>query len=33
MFIINLAKSSEQSLVKEAALYTLGSIAEENGKI
>ncbi|XP_042133162.2 telomere repeats-binding bouquet formation protein 1 isoform X4 [Peromyscus maniculatus bairdii] len=30
MFIKNLAKSSEHSLVKEAALYTLGSIAEEN---
>ncbi|XP_031196965.1 telomere repeats-binding bouquet formation protein 1 isoform X2 [Mastomys coucha] len=30
MFIINLAKSSEHSMVKEAALYTLGSIAEEN---
>ncbi|XP_008770474.1 telomere repeats-binding bouquet formation protein 1 isoform X2 [Rattus norvegicus] len=30
MFIIDLAKSSEHSMVKEAALYTLGSIAEEN---
>nr|XP_042133162.1 telomere repeats-binding bouquet formation protein 1 isoform X3 [Peromyscus maniculatus bairdii] len=30
MFVKNLAKSSEHSLVKEAALYTLGSIAEEN---
>nr|XP_034378058.1 telomere repeats-binding bouquet formation protein 1 [Arvicanthis niloticus] len=30
MFIIDLAKSSEHSLVKEAALYTIGSIAEEN---
>ncbi|GAB1293532.1 Telomere repeats-binding bouquet formation protein 1 [Apodemus speciosus] len=31
MFIMDLAKSSEHSMVKEAALYTLGSIAEENG--
>ncbi|XP_005078740.1 telomere repeats-binding bouquet formation protein 1 isoform X2 [Mesocricetus auratus] len=30
MFVQNLAKSSEHSMVKEAALYTLGSIAEEN---
>ncbi|XP_051025131.1 telomere repeats-binding bouquet formation protein 1 isoform X2 [Acomys russatus] len=30
MFVKNLAKSSEHSMVKEAALYTLGSIAEEN---
>nr|XP_021511029.1 telomere repeats-binding bouquet formation protein 1 [Meriones unguiculatus] len=30
MFIKNLAKSSEHSMVKEAALYTLASIAEEN---
>ncbi|XP_004690555.1 PREDICTED: telomere repeats-binding bouquet formation protein 1 [Condylura cristata] len=30
MFINNLAKSSEHSMVKEAALYTLGTIAEQN---
>ncbi|KAK7806292.1 hypothetical protein U0070_000314, partial [Myodes glareolus] len=30
MFVESLAKSSEHSMVKEAALYTLGSIAEEN---
>ncbi|KAG8521733.1 Telomere repeats-binding bouquet formation protein 1 [Galemys pyrenaicus] len=30
MFIKNLAKSSEHSMVKEAALYTLGAIAEQN---
>ncbi|OBS72632.1 hypothetical protein A6R68_12805, partial [Neotoma lepida] len=30
MFVKNLAKSSEHSMVKEAALYTLASIAEEN---
>ncbi|XP_053459439.1 telomere repeats-binding bouquet formation protein 1 isoform X1 [Nycticebus coucang] len=29
-FIKNLAKSSEHSVVKEAALYTLGGIAEKN---
>ncbi|XP_073883343.1 telomere repeats-binding bouquet formation protein 1 isoform X17 [Macaca fascicularis] len=31
MFVKNLAKSSEHSMVKEAALYTLGAIAEKNG--
>uniref|UniRef100_A0A8C8XAD1 Telomere repeats-binding bouquet formation protein 1 n=1 Tax=Panthera leo TaxID=9689 RepID=A0A8C8XAD1_PANLE len=31
MFIRNLAKSSEHSMVKEAALYTLGAVAEQNG--
>ncbi|XP_050000516.1 telomere repeats-binding bouquet formation protein 1 [Alexandromys fortis] len=30
MFVESLAKSSEHSMVKEAALYTLGSIAEGN---
>ncbi|KAL1784013.1 telomere repeats-binding bouquet formation protein 1 isoform X1 [Sigmodon hispidus] len=30
MLVKNLAKSSEHSMVKEAALYTLASIAEEN---
>nr|XP_003471985.1 telomere repeats-binding bouquet formation protein 1 [Cavia porcellus] len=30
MFIKNLAKSSEHSMVKEAALFTLGAIAEKN---
>ncbi|XP_042825947.1 telomere repeats-binding bouquet formation protein 1 isoform X5 [Panthera tigris] len=30
MFIRNLAKSSEHSMVKEAALYTLGAVAEQN---
>ncbi|XP_075392829.1 telomere repeats-binding bouquet formation protein 1 [Tenrec ecaudatus] len=30
LFIRNLAKCSEHSMVKEAALYTLGAIAEEN---
>ncbi|XP_014981829.3 telomere repeats-binding bouquet formation protein 1 isoform X4 [Macaca mulatta] len=30
MFVKNLAKSSEHSMVKEAALYTLGAIAEKN---
>ncbi|XP_052583695.1 telomere repeats-binding bouquet formation protein 1 isoform X1 [Peromyscus californicus insignis] len=30
VFVKNLAKSSEHSMVKEAALYTLGSIVEEN---
>ena len=33
MFVKNLAKSSEHSMVKEAALYTLGAVAEQNGKI
>lgn len=33
MFVKNLANSSEHSMVKEAALYTLGAIAEQNGKI
>lgn len=33
MFVKNLGKSSEHSMVKEAALYTLGTIAEQNGKI
>lgn len=33
MFVKNLAKSSEHSMVKEAALYTLGTVAEKNGKI
>ncbi|CAK7318909.1 Telomere repeats-binding bouquet formation protein 1 [Vulpes lagopus] len=31
MFIKNLAKSSEHSMVKEAALYTLGAVAEQSG--
>ncbi|XP_025776356.1 telomere repeats-binding bouquet formation protein 1 [Puma concolor] len=31
MFVRNLAKSSEHSMVKEAALYTLGAVAEQNG--
>ncbi|XP_073736097.1 telomere repeats-binding bouquet formation protein 1 isoform X2 [Callorhinus ursinus] len=31
MFVKNLAKSSEHSMVKEAALYTLGAVAEQNG--
>ncbi|XP_076988770.1 telomere repeats-binding bouquet formation protein 1 isoform X3 [Tamandua tetradactyla] len=30
MFIKNLAKSSEHSMVKEASLYTLGAVAEQN---
>ncbi|KAM7058740.1 telomere repeats-binding bouquet formation protein 1 isoform 2-T3 [Molossus nigricans] len=30
MFVKNLAKSSEHSMVKEAALYTLGTVAEKN---
>uniref|UniRef100_A0A8C2SGZ6 Telomere repeats-binding bouquet formation protein 1 n=1 Tax=Capra hircus TaxID=9925 RepID=A0A8C2SGZ6_CAPHI len=30
MFVKNLAKSSEHSMVKEAALYTLGAVAEQN---
>uniref|UniRef100_A0A8D2E405 Telomere repeat binding bouquet formation protein 1 n=1 Tax=Sciurus vulgaris TaxID=55149 RepID=A0A8D2E405_SCIVU len=30
MFVKNLAKSSEHSMVKEAALYTLGAVAEKN---
>ncbi|XP_019509168.1 PREDICTED: telomere repeats-binding bouquet formation protein 1 [Hipposideros armiger] len=30
MFVQNLAKSSEHSMVKEAALYTLGTVAEQN---
>nr|XP_023412304.1 telomere repeats-binding bouquet formation protein 1 [Loxodonta africana] len=30
MFVKNLAKSSEYSMVKEAALYTLGAVAEQN---
>uniref|UniRef100_A0A8C8ZPS1 Telomere repeats-binding bouquet formation protein 1 n=1 Tax=Prolemur simus TaxID=1328070 RepID=A0A8C8ZPS1_PROSS len=30
MFVKNLAKSSEHSVVKEAALYTLGAIAEKD---
>ncbi|GAB5582345.1 telomere repeats-binding bouquet formation protein 1 isoform X1 [Prionailurus iriomotensis] len=30
MFVRNLAKSSEHSMVKEAALYTLGAVAEQN---
>ncbi|XP_013969455.1 telomere repeats-binding bouquet formation protein 1 isoform X1 [Canis lupus baileyi] len=30
MFIKNLAKSSEHSMVKEAALYTLGAVAEQS---
>lgn len=33
MFVKNLAKSSEHSMVKEAALYTLGAVAEKNGNI
>lgn len=33
MFVKNLAKASEHSMVKEAALYTLGAVAEQNGKI
>lgn len=33
MFVKDLAKSSEHSIVKEAALYTLGAVAENNGKI
>lgn len=33
MFVQNLAKSSEHSMVKEAALYTLGTVAEQDGKI
>lgn len=32
MFVKNLAKSSQHSIVKEAALYTLGIVAEQNGK-
>ncbi|XP_012515915.1 PREDICTED: telomere repeats-binding bouquet formation protein 1 [Propithecus coquereli] len=31
MFVKNLAKSSEHSVVKEAALYTLGAVAEKDG--
>ncbi|XP_060041382.1 telomere repeats-binding bouquet formation protein 1 isoform X1 [Erinaceus europaeus] len=30
MFVKNLAKSSAHSMVKEAALYTLGAVAEQN---
>ncbi|XP_049643373.1 telomere repeats-binding bouquet formation protein 1 [Suncus etruscus] len=30
MFVKNLAKSSQHSIVKEAALYTLGIVAEQN---
>ncbi|XP_069860968.1 telomere repeats-binding bouquet formation protein 1-like isoform X1 [Dipodomys merriami] len=30
IFVKNLAKSSEHSMVKEAALFTLGALAEEN---
>ncbi|XP_004371576.1 telomere repeats-binding bouquet formation protein 1 [Trichechus manatus latirostris] len=30
MFVKNLAKSSDHSMVKEAALYTLGAVAEQN---
>ncbi|XP_047648590.1 telomere repeats-binding bouquet formation protein 1 isoform X2 [Phacochoerus africanus] len=30
-FVKNLAKSSEHSMVKEAALYILGAVAEQNG--
>uniref|UniRef100_A0A452QFF1 Telomere repeat binding bouquet formation protein 1 n=1 Tax=Ursus americanus TaxID=9643 RepID=A0A452QFF1_URSAM len=30
MFVKNLAKASEHSMVKEAALYTLGAVAEQN---
>ncbi|XP_072823604.1 telomere repeats-binding bouquet formation protein 1 isoform X2 [Vicugna pacos] len=30
IFVKNLAKSSEHSMVKEAALYTLGAVAEQN---
>ncbi|XP_066204809.1 telomere repeats-binding bouquet formation protein 1 [Saccopteryx leptura] len=30
MFVKNLAKSSEHSMVKEAALYTLGTVAEKD---
>ncbi|XP_004431744.1 PREDICTED: telomere repeats-binding bouquet formation protein 1 [Ceratotherium simum simum] len=30
IFVKNLAKSSEHSMVKEAALYTLGTVAEQN---
>ncbi|XP_037671524.1 telomere repeats-binding bouquet formation protein 1 [Choloepus didactylus] len=30
MFVKNLAKSSEHSMVKEASLYTLGAVAEQN---
>ncbi|XP_032182505.1 telomere repeats-binding bouquet formation protein 1 isoform X7 [Mustela erminea] len=30
MFVKNLAKSSKHSMVKEAALYTLGAVAEQN---
>ncbi|XP_032983917.1 telomere repeats-binding bouquet formation protein 1 [Rhinolophus ferrumequinum] len=30
MFVQNLAKSSEHSMVKEAALYTLGTVAEQD---
>nr|KAF6411973.1 telomere repeat binding bouquet formation protein 1 [Rousettus aegyptiacus] len=30
MFVQNLAKSSEHSMVKEAALYILGTVAEQN---
>nr|KAF6408212.1 telomere repeat binding bouquet formation protein 1 [Molossus molossus] len=30
VFVKNLAKSSEHSMVKEAALYTLGTVAEKN---
>jgi hypothetical protein len=33
IFVKNLAKSSEHSMVKEAALFTLGAVAEGNGKI
>ncbi|KAB1273855.1 Telomere repeats-binding bouquet formation protein 1 [Camelus dromedarius] len=33
MFVKNLAKSSEHSMVKEAALYTLGAVAEQNAYI
>lgn len=33
MFVKNLARSSAHSMVKEAALYTLGTVAEKNGKI
>ncbi|XP_042300617.1 telomere repeats-binding bouquet formation protein 1-like [Sceloporus undulatus] len=31
LFVYNLAKSSKYSMVKEAALFTLGGLAESNG--
>lgn len=33
MFVNNLVKSSMHSIVKESALFTLGGLAENNGKI